>query len=261
MMSRTHSWVGAVTCAALVVMTGIAPATPPHALDRSVTNDAFGVGEWLKFSIGYGFIDAGDAVMEIREVVDINNRPVYRIVSTATSNRLFDAVYRVRDTMRTWMDVEGLFSWRFEKRTHEGDYQQVQTVLFDQERGVAVSGQDTTEVPPYIQDVMAAFYYIRSQPLQVGDTLVVPHFSEGKQYDLGVIVHEQERIETPAGEFDCIKVEPLLRAEGMFRQEGRVFIWLTDDRLHMPVLVRSKLSVGSIRAELTGYRIGELWEE
>jgi len=126
---------------------------------------------------------------------------------------------------------------------------------------VAVSGQDTTEVPPYIQDVMAAFYYVRSQPLQVGDTLVMPHFSEGKQYDLGVIVHERERIETPAGEFDCIKVEPLLRAEGMFRQEGRVFIWLTDDRLHMPVLVRSKLSVGSIRAELTGYRIGELWEE
>jgi hypothetical protein len=53
----------------------------------------------------------------------------------------------------------------------------------------------------------------------------------------------------------------VLESDGLFRQEGRVSIWLTDDRLHMPVLVKSRLSVGSIRAELVAYRFGELWEQ
>jgi hypothetical protein len=35
---------------------------------------------------------------------------------------------------------------------------------------------------------------------------------------------------------------------------------MTDDRLHMPVLMKSHIVVGAIHAELTSYRLGELWE-
>ena len=76
-----------------------------------------------------------------------------------------------------------------------------------------------------------------------------------------VIVHAKESISTPAGDFDCLKVEPILLATGIFRNKGKIFVWLTDDRLHMPVLVRSKIIIGAIHAKLTAYRFGELWEE
>jgi len=240
--------------------TGTAAATA-DSLYRFETNDAFGVGERLEFSIGYGIIDAGKARMEVQEVVHLQDRPMYRIVSTAHSNRVFDSFYKVRDTMVTWVDAAGLFSWRFEKHQREADYHRDQIVDFDQAHHQAISGNDTMAVPVYVHDVLSAFYYVRTRPLNVGDTLYVPHWSEHKTYTLQVLVEARETIETEAGTFDCIRIQPVLESDGLFRQEGRVSIWLTDDRLHMPVLVKSRLSVGSIKAELVAYRFGELWEE
>jgi hypothetical protein len=161
----------------------------------------------------------------------------------------------------SWIDAEGLFTWRYENHQHEGDYRRDRVVRFEQHLGVAIHGNDTLAIPEYVQDVMSAFYYVRTQTLHVGDTLAIPNLTNRQLYDVRVIVHDRERIETPAGEFDCLKVEPVLLETGIFRQQGRVLIWLTDDRLHMPVLVKSKLVIGAIRAELTGYRFGELWEE
>ena len=231
------------------------------SLDRWVVNDAFGVGERFDFSIGYGFIAAGSAHMEVAGLVDMGGRRVFRIVSTATSNKVFDSFYKVRDTMSTFVDALGLFSWRFEKKQREGDYQREQLVTFDQLGHVAILGDDSSEVPAYVHDVLSAFYYVRAQPLEVGDTIYVPHWSEKKVYTLMIVVEEREKIETAAGEFNCIRVRPLLQSEGLFRHEGRVSIWLTDDRLHMPVLVKSRLVVGAIHAELVAYRFGELRDE
>jgi hypothetical protein len=245
-----------------VLLTGSAWATnPPRSLDRYLPNDAFGVGERLDFSIGYGLIDAGTATMEVLDVVDVHGRPVYQIKTTATSNRFFDSFYKVRDTMLSLVDVEGLFTWRYEKHQHEGDYRRNQVVVFEQDRGLAWDGKDTVDIPQYVQDVLSAFYYVRAQDLQVGDTLVLPSMADRKTYELEVIVHGREEIRTPAGTFECLKVEPLLQAAGLFRHEGKITVWLTDDRLHMPVLMRSRVVIGSIHAELTAYRFGDLWEE
>jgi len=231
------------------------------ALDRAVVNDAFGSGEYLEFSVGYGIVKAGSATMQVRDVIDERGRPAYRIMTTATSNSFFDSFYPVRDTMLSYLDVVGLFSWRYEKHMREGDYRKDQVVDFRQDLGHAVDGADTIPIPIYAQDVLSALYFVRTQKLEVGQTLVVPNMTDRKTYDLEVRILARETIKTPAGEFTCLKVEPLLQAAGIFKHEGKVTVWMTDDRLHMPVLMKSKIVVGAIHAELTGYRLGELWEE
>jgi hypothetical protein len=227
---------------------------------RTLANDAFGPGEVLQFAIGYGIVEAGTATMSVEQLEELNGRPVLKIVSTATSNRVFDSFYRVRDTLTTWLDALGLCPWRFEQHQREGDYERNLSVDFDQRRGTALTRGEQFAVPAWVQDVLSAFYFVRAQPLEVGDTLRLPHWSERKIYELVVIVHAREKISTEAGTFDCLRVEPLLQGDGLFRQQGKVFIWLTDDRLHMPVLVRSRLVVGAIEAELVAYRLGELPE-
>ena len=227
---------------------------------RVLGNDAFGPGESFEFSVGYGLVEAGTARMEVKTPVTLEGRTVLPIVSTATSNRFFDSFYRVRDTVSTWVDAQGLFPWRFEQHQREGDYVRHLETEFDPFALKATFRGEEFDVPRYVQDILSAFYYVRAQSLASGDTLEMPHWSEGKSYTLRVIVHEPETIETEAGQFDCLKVEPVLAAEGLFRHEGKVFIWLTNDRLHMPVLVRSRLLVGAIEAELVAYRLGELLE-
>jgi hypothetical protein len=173
---------------------------------------------------------------------------------------VFDSFYKVRDTVSTWVDVRGLFPWRFEQRQLEGDYERQQAVLFDPHQARVTVRDEVYDAPAYVQDILSAFYYIRAQPLVVGDTLDLPHWSERRSYTLRVIVHACETIEVEAGKFECLKVEPVMESEGLFRHQGKVYIWLTHDRLHMPVLVRSRLLVGAIEAELVAYRLGELSE-
>jgi hypothetical protein len=65
-------------------------------------------------------------------------------------------------------------------------------------------------------------------------------------------------VKVPAGEFYCVVVEPILQTPGIFEQKGSLTVWLTDDEKKMPVLMKSKVVVGSIVTELVSYQLGEV---
>ncbi|MBN2417296.1 DUF3108 domain-containing protein [bacterium] len=229
---------------------------PPAGTRRSIANNAFGVGEHLVFDIAYGVIKAGTATMSIPEQVDINGRPTYHVVTTASSNSFFSTLYKVRDTVQTYIDMDGIFPWRFEKRIREGNYRKRQRVEYLQDEHLVISGKkrDSLYVAPYIQGVLSAFYYVRVRTLEVGKHFDVMAYGDGKIYPLRVLIHKRETVTVPAGTFDCLVVEPVLQTEGIFNQEGRLLIWLTDDQYKMPVLMKSKILVGSIDCRLREFR-------
>jgi len=229
-------------------------------LKRVVTNRAFGKGERLEFSVGYGMIKAGTALMEIPEIVKFNGRRCYHIVSTAKSNKFFSVFFKVDDKVESFMDVHELYSHRFDKHLREGKFRADVSVLFDQENHLAIydNGQDTFSVAEYVQDVLSAFYFVRTQDLKVGRSIFVDNHTDKKNYPLEVKVLRKERRKVSAGTFDCVVVEPILKASGIFKQKGRLTVWLTDDETKMPVLMKSKVIIGSISTELTNYRLGEV---
>ncbi len=245
---------------------GIAQASgkPPkqveksNALDRQIDNVAFGLHEKLYFDVNYGFINAGTATMEVSRLIEYRGRPCYQVVTTAQSNRFFSTFYEVKDRVESIVDAVGIFSWRFEKDLHEGSYRANRISEFDQMNQLAYHAEDTVEVPFYVQDALSVLYYVRTRKLEVGQSLFVDNFTDGKLYPLEVKVLERETISVKAGTFDCIVVEPLLKSVGIFKHEGQLKVWLTDDRLKMPVLMKSKVLVGSISAELTDYELGDI---
>jgi len=83
---------------------------------RKVNQKAFKPGEKLTFEINYGFITAGEAIMEIDPVIaTMNGRKCFDIKFSVNSTESFDMVYKVRDYYKTYVDMEGLFPWRFEQ--------------------------------------------------------------------------------------------------------------------------------------------------
>ncbi len=226
----------------------------PIELNRVVANPAFQVGECLKFVIRYGPVRAGFAYLEITEIVEINGRFCYHVVSRAESNDFFSSFYKVRDRVESLIDTTGIFPWRFEKHLREGKYSADIVNIFNQANRLVVTRRDTTVVPPYVQDVLSAMYYVRTQPLELGQSLSVDNFSDGKNYPLEVKVHKREKVRIEAGKFSCIVVEPILKSTGLFQQKGTLKVWLTDDAAHMPVLMKSEIVIGSIIAELIEYK-------
>ncbi len=237
----------------------VTPVQEPN-FDRYIENVAFGVGEKLFFDINYGFINAGSATMEVERLIEYQGRPCYQIVTHARSNSFFSNFYRVEDRIESIVDALGVFSWRFSKDLSEGNYKAENTYSFGQRENVVYYDGDTVDVGAYIQDALSTLYYVRTQPLQVGKSIYVDNFVDGKKYHLEVQVLKKETISVDAGTFDCIVVEPLSENVGVFKHEGRLKVWLTDDYIKMPVLMKSKVVVGSISAELTDFQLGEIFD-
>ncbi len=237
------------------------PAPTPGAatgVDRFVDNIAFGVGERLSFDVNYGFINAGTASLEVLRLIEYEGRPSYQIVSRAQSNSFFSTFFKVDDRIESIIDAVGLFSWRFEKSLREGNYRADRQYAFDQRNHFTVYKDDTIAVEPCVQDALSSLYFVRTQPLEVGKSVFVPVFIDGRKMDMEVKVHRTEQITVGAGTFDCLVVEPMTSSVGVFKNEGKLTVWLTNDRLRMPVLMKSKVLVGSISAELTDFTLGEI---
>ena len=226
---------------------------------RLLENKAFGVGEKLEFSVKYGKIPAGTAVMEIPEIISPDGYKTFRIVSTAYSNDFVSIFYKVRDSVETLVDVSGIFPRKFAKKLREGGYRSDRSTIFNQKDHLAITGDDTIPTYSFVQDALSSLYFLRTQEIVLGKDILIDNHTDRKNYPLKIIVHKKEKIEVPAGKFDCIVVEPVMRAEGIFKAKGSIKIWLTDDQYKMPVMMKSEVYfLGSISAQLNNYKRGKL---
>jgi len=231
-------------------------SSKPNEEFRVLENHAFKEGEKLTFDLNYGFVTAGVAVMEIPRIKKISGRETYHVTFEVNSVPSFDMFYKVRDRYETYIDVEGLFPWRFEQHIREGGYTRDFSAFFDQRKGIAKTSEGEYEVPLYVNDIVSAFYFARTfdySKMKLNDLFHLQNFYKDKVYDLDVKYLGKETIEVPAGKFDCIIVEPLVREGGLFKHEGNIIVWLTDDELKLPVKVRTKIIIGYVEAKLTNY--------
>jgi hypothetical protein len=223
---------------------------------RKVENNAFKVGERLTYDVKYGFVTAGIATFHIPRIKKISGREAYQVTFDVNTVPSFDWMYKVRDHYETYIDIEGLFPWRFEQHIREGGYSRDFSAFFDQRKGKAKTSEGEYTIPQYVNDIVSAFYLARTfdySKMKVNERIHLKNFYKDKVYDLDVKYLGKETIEVAAGKFSCIIVEPLVQEGGLFKSEGNILIWLTDDKLKMPVKVKTKVVVGSIDAELTKY--------
>lgn len=234
-------------------------AMPPTVREefRYVPNEAFGFGERLEFRVGYKFITAGRAYFQIApEPIYREGRPCYDIWFEVRSLESLDWLYRVRDRYRTVLDVAGIFPWEFEQHIREGNFRRDFSARFDQRNRKAITTEGTFDVPPYVHDIVSAFYYVRTLNLGAytkGSVIQHQNFFDRQTHDLGVRILGRQTVEVEAGTFRCIVIEPLIKEGGLFKSEGRILIWLSDDDRKIPVKVSTKIPIGTIDAELTGY--------
>lgn len=220
-------------------------------------------GEQLKYGLYYSFVKAGTAYIRNRGLVDIGGRPAYLIQTTAFSASVIDAFFKVRDINQSWLDAQTFYSRGYGQSVREGNYKRDEWVIFDPANRRYYGQIQKKEAPREISgpleadvtDFLTALYYVRAQKLEPGKDIVFDIINREKQYPLIVKVHGRERVKTPAGNFNCIKVEPQLRGEGIFVAKGKsLTVWLTDDAYRMPVKMKTEVFIGSVSATLLEYK-------
>lgn len=207
--------------------------------------------EKLVYEVAWGPLKAGFGIMEHH--FDSAANLLYLSVK-GTTNKFVGTFYTVRDMVRSTIDAEGLYPVFFEEHIEEGRYRAKRWALYDHREGMVHTSKkkhEHMEAPPFSQDFMSLLYLVRAKRLAPGDTFSIDCFVHGKNYPVFFECGPRKRITVDAGTFDCVAVNPRMVGKGRtFSKGDKLTLWMTDDDRHIPVLVRSKIKLGSITGKL-----------
>lgn len=222
-----------------------------------VKNEAFKRGEILSYRLHYGVIEAGTAVLEVKEEVkEIGARKTYHIVGTGISRGAFDWFFKVRDKYETFIDEEAMVPWLFIRRVNEGGYTISQNYVFNHSAKKVNADGKNFDIPENIQDMLSAFYYTRCvdySAAKEGEVFTIHSFVDQEIFPLKIRYVGKETIETAIGKFRCIKFRPVLQKGRIFKAEEDLNVWISDDKNHIPIRAEAKILVGSIKMDLQTY--------
>jgi hypothetical protein len=213
----------------------------------------YAVGERLEYDVKFGRLRVGSGSMEVAGIQDVRGRETWHTVFQVRGGTFF---YRVNDTYESWIDRQTGNSLRFKQDLNEGSRDvERQFEIFPERSVFQETGEDSlqTSVRNPLDDG-SFLYFIRTIPLSVGETYVFERYFRPDRNPVTIRVLRKERIEVPAGEFDAIVIQPVIKTKGIFSENGHAEIWLSDDDNRIMLQMKSGLSFGSLNLYLRSYR-------
>ncbi len=219
---------------------------------------AFDIPERLQYDLTWAGIKTGESVLEAKD-----NGSHIQFISKAKSAKWVSIFYTVEDTVVSTLKKERIQNFvgipqNYRIKLREGKYRRDKEIIFDHAAKTAkyinhLNNETTSHaINDSALDPLSCLYYVRQLPLKVGKSVFIEVFDSKKLYKAEVQVLNKETVETPLGTFKTILIKPIMKSEGIFYRKGDILIWLTDDEKRTPVLLKTKVQLGSVKAVLVG---------
>lgn len=217
----------------------------------------FGAGEKFTFDVRFGNLKVGTSQMEVRGPELVRGREAWHTTLWIKGGTFF---YRVNTVFESWMDAETLSSLRFVKQQEEGAREGVKYYEIYPERSVYIERKDgeqkeSRSVSQPLDDG-SFLYFVRTLPLRPGETYELHRYFIPDRNPVRIRVLRRERVTVPAGTFNAIVVRPIIKTKGIFSEDGRAELWLSDDSTRKIVQLKTRLSFGSLNLFLTSHTPG-----
>lgn len=231
--------------------------------NHSPTEPAFKKGEWLQFRMSYSnFLNAGYATLKVRSV-KTNNIDAFRVLGEGKTSGLVGLFFKVKDDYQTYFYKESLKPYRFIRKINEGGYTKNKEILFDHETNKALvkdhkhNTEKTYTIDDDIQDMLSALYYLRNQNLgnlSINEEIKLKLFFDQETYIFKLRFLGKEIIKTKFGDVKSLIFRPIVQSGRVFKEEESVTIWVSDDKNKIPLKIKASLAVGSLHADLDGFK-------
>lgn len=224
---------------------------------RKMPNQAFSFNEKLTYRVHYGLINAAAVTMEVGEsFVDKNERKCYHIKADGRTLKSFDWAYKVRDKFESYVDHEAIAPISYNKSVQEDKYTDNDLVNFKHNKKKLYGIKGVLDMPEYTHDIISALYYVRNidfSSAKKGDNFPIDIYLDNKIYNLGFKFDGRETINTDIGKIKCLRFVPVLVVDRVFKDQDDMTVWVSDDDNKIPIRVKAKIMVGSIKADITNY--------
>jgi hypothetical protein len=248
-------------CCIFLLCGGALPAQTPVRASLP-----FAPGETLKYNVTWSIFPAGQVVATLKQLGE-GPQDAYQIDTTAHSSGFVSLLFGINDHYRAIFDPTTLCSREIYKTISEGLRRKQTDIRFDRSRRLAILNEvdlakaahplkhATNSIPGCVEDIVTAFYYLRRQPMYVGEKIQLPVNDGSQTQDVIVDVQERRRIQTAFGPRYALRVEPKALGD-LYQKKGRLLIWFSDDAQRLPLRIKAMLLVGAITGNLvsaTGY--------
>jgi hypothetical protein len=230
---------------------------------NAFSQDAFTTGEFFKFRIHYGIVNAGVATLEIKEAVR-NNKKVHHVVGKGYTTGMTKFFFKVEDNYESYFDKETNKPYQFVRKIDEGGYEKNQEGFFNQAKNTVTvkdyknNTQKTLSVTEDVQDIVSTFYYLRNHPnvdkMKVGESISVDMFFDDEVTKFKLKFIGRENLKTKFGTVPTMIFRPYVQAGRVFKEQESLTVWISDDQNKIPLRIKAELAVGSLKADLEQFK-------
>ncbi len=222
---------------------------------------AYKDGEFLKYRIHYFFFNAGYATLHLKEEI-YNGQKVFHAIGKGYSSSVSSIVMDIDDLYESWFDEQNR-PLHFVRNIREGNYHKHVEYIFhhDQNKLQVIDHLkvkvEKFKVPTGIQDMLSSYYALRNidtSNLKKGDFIKQDLFFDGEVYHFKMKILGRETISTKFGKIKTIILRPYVQSGRVFKENESLTVWVSDDQNKIPVRIKAKILVGSIKADLIEYK-------
>jgi hypothetical protein len=209
----------------------------------------FSVGETLRYEAKLGYFQVGTASVSVNRLVRERGKEAFEFSGTGRGG---PPGWRVSYDLTSRVATDEFHSLRFHRRmvqagkVDEHGYVIVPDSARYREEGV--QGDWLTPSDPL--DELAFLYYLRSAPLEVGQSYTLERYFKTGYNPIQVSVTGKEMMPVPGGSStSCLAVQVTARGSTMR-------VWFTDDKRRLPVQLELPLPFGSVTLTLAAMEGG-----
>ncbi|WP_029038155.1 DUF3108 domain-containing protein [Salinimicrobium xinjiangense] len=227
------------------------------------SHQAFQDGEWFRFRVHYGMLNAGFATLEVKETV-FKSQPVYHVIGKGKSAGMVHVFFKVDDNYESFMHKDTGVPLRFIRQIDEGGHTRDFLVDFDHKNKLAYvhnrkyDERNTYEIPPNVQDMISSFYHLRNnldvENLKEGEMHSIKMFLDDEYHDFKLKFLGREVVKTKLGNIAALKFQPYVLAGRVFEKKEGLTLWVSDDKNRMPLKIKANLAVGSLDADIDAFK-------
>jgi hypothetical protein len=235
--------------------------TPPYGIiDPALLATGYSGKEELLYDVSWtGGIKIGELHLEVNSLPGTADDFEIRATVT-TKNAAIDLIYPVKDVHVTRVRGPKKLPYHYEIWQKEGyRYRAHRVIEFNQDTGEIIYRKNNKlegvfRVDGETNNEFSSFFNSRLMDFPLGSGFIVPTFADKKRVEVVVnAIATKYFEETLLGPVTAVEIMPVMTFKGLYDKKGDTVIWYTDDECRVPVMINSKIIIGSLTAELTAY--------
>jgi hypothetical protein len=243
-----------VTLLALLLAAPASPCPPSPA--RAAR---FAPGELLRFRLDLFGADVGtfEVAVEAPQGTDRERAALSARSRAKTSAFVSTNLGRYEAFLTTLLGAD-LMPVRFREELDEGETHKSAEADFPPRAGKLEAKASTNGKPEHLElpatpnarDMLSTFFFLRALPLKAGTPVCLEVYAARKMWNMVGAVGPREKIETPLGRFDAVRVDAIATRLDDPAIRRAAHVWITDDDRRLPVVAIGEVRGKTIRAQL-----------